>query len=81
MQAYGGGCGLLPERVVEYDFTAVLAADVKDCAFGDGNSADETSALPVAQHFFQAHGLSAELNVIIVPASFLAAFEIDGIGN
>lgn len=49
----------------------MLAFDVKDGTGGDGD----------VQHFFQTHGLSAELDFVIVPASFFAAFEVDRIRN
>ena len=49
----------------------MLALDVENGTGGDGD----------VQHFFQAHGLSTELYFVVVPASFFAAFEIDGVGN
>ena len=57
------------EIVVENDFDAMLAANVKD-----GTGRDRLS-----QHFFQTEGLGAQLDFVIVPAPFLSPFEVDGI--
>ena len=61
--------GEMAEWFIEDNFAAVLTADVKDGPFRHEN----------AQHFFQAHGLGTELDFVVVPASFFATFEIDGV--
>ena len=47
----------------------MIAADVKDRSAGYGD----------LQHFLQAQCLSTELNLVVIPASLSAAFEVDGI--
>ena len=69
VQASGSGDGLLAQGVVEEDFSPVLAFDVEDGPFGHGH----------IEHFFETHGLRTELDFVVIPASFFAAFEIDGI--
>ncbi len=71
VQARGSGDSLLAQVFVEEDFSPVLAFDVEDGTGGYGD----------AEHFFEAHGLSAELDFVVVPTSFFAAFEIDGVGD
>lgn len=69
MQSRGSGDGLLSQCFVEEDFSTMLAFDVKDGTFRNCN----------IQHFFEAHGLSTEMHFVVVPATFFATFEIDGI--
>jgi hypothetical protein len=60
--------GLGAEFGCELDLAPRLALLVIDRAAGDGRS----------EHFFEAEGLGAKLDVVVVPPAFLAAFIFDG---
>ena len=59
------------QGVVEDDVAATFGQGVEDGPGGDGD----------AQHFFQADGLAAELDLVVVPASAFAALVFDGEGR
>ena len=65
-----GGFGLLAEGGGEGNGDAAAGAVVEDFAVGDGG----------VEHFFEAEGLGAELDLVVVPLSFLAVFVFDGDG-
>jgi hypothetical protein len=66
-----GGLGVGAECRGELNLTAGLALFVVDGAAGhDG-----------VEHFLEAEGLGAELDVVVVPASLAAAFVLDGQGD
>lgn len=70
-QSFRGLDGVRAKCVVENDFFAMLAFDVKD-----GTARDRDM-----HHFLEAECLSAELSFVVVPTSFFATFEFDGIGS
>jgi hypothetical protein len=63
--------GLGAEFGCELDLAPRLALLVIDRAAGDGRS----------EHFFEAEGLGAKLDVVVIPPPFLAAFVFDGRGD
>jgi len=49
-------------------------------AFGGGGVVDEAGRDAEAEHFFEAKGLGAELDVVVDPAAGAAFFVFDGAG-
>jgi hypothetical protein len=70
-QLLNGVFRFLSEVSGEMDFFSTLTFDVEDGSFWNSN----------VKHFFEAKSLRAELNLVVIPASFFSSFEIDGIGN
>ena len=69
-QSFGSLDRVRAKSVIENNFFAMLAFDVKD-----GTARDRDM-----HHFLEAECLSAELSFVVVPTPFFATFEFDGVG-
>jgi hypothetical protein len=71
VQALRGGFGFVTEPGREFDLAATPGFDVKDSSSRYGNT----------QHFLQAEGLGAELDIVVVPFATFAPFVLNGQGE
>lgn len=79
----GGGYGAVEQELVGV-LNGLLGVLAQVCSERDGDAAartpveDFTLLNGLAGHFFQAEGLGAELDLVVVPFALLAVFVFDG---